>query len=142
MEGYRQAIRRKEKKNGESLSENKIDSMTNYVVKERMREVLYKKRKKSKLVDTVAEILQKENVVQAISYNYDDLVEKRLKEMNSTIKIESVYNEMMPHNMKKPIFHVHGFIPSETEEPGVPVLSEREYHSEDQFSDKTFPLLF
>lgn len=125
IEGYKKAIRTKNK----NLTEQKINDETNKLVTNRIRKVLYNnaERNKSKLVNAIARVATENNVKQIITYNYDDLIETELKKISDAFV--PIYDESITLSVKdKPIYHVHGFIPRENDNPSVPVLSENEYH--------------
>lgn len=92
---------------------------------EDMRTILYSNTKPSKLIDSIAYLIEKGNVESVISYNYDDLVEQRVNRIN---RCYSVYDKSRPNNGDGiNIYHVHGFIPKHG--PWSPiVLGEKEYH--------------
>ncbi len=49
-----------------------------------------------------------------ITYNYDDIIETKLREKNLDIPFESVYGQAInPENDILKIYHVHGFLPCE-----------------------------
>ena len=68
-----------------------------------------------------------------ITYNFDDLLEKLLEK--EIIKARSIYREGdIPLDNELPIYHVHGFIPQETEkysdlDKSLLVFSEEGYHA-------------
>ncbi len=130
MDGYHSAIREKYKDTkSDETTELAIEEEAQKEVMERIREVLYQnvnKTSKSKLMGTITSIASDECVKQLITYNYDDLIETELPDKS---KFTSVYNEDIDFfNNSKTIYHVHGFIPRDESLPGIPVLSEREYH--------------
>lgn len=131
IEGYRDALKRKYN----SQSDNWIDDNTKAIVSRKIREVLYRNvnnSTNSELVKAIAQVAKSENVEKIISYNYDDLIETEIeaqKKGKDKKQFIPVYNETMDLSVGTvPIYHVHGFIPRDNESPGVPVLSEMEYH--------------
>ena len=64
-------------------------------------------------------------VDQAISFNYDDLLETALigKRLSHSIFDRTIYTES-----RFPIYHVHGMIPQNRGIDSTPVLGEQEYH--------------
>ena len=125
IERYSEVLRQ-EKPN---VSEQQINEDINKVVTDRIRDALYKNianNSSSELVKIIASVAKNKNVQQLITYNYDDLVETEIANSNSFV---SVYDDSISHaEVIKPIYHVHGFIPRDKTLPGLPVLSEKEYH--------------
>ncbi len=60
-----------------------------------------------------------------ITYNYDDLIEKGLDELN-IMNIPVFGNQAQSEYT--PVFHVHGYLPQDVNDVSTIVLSEREYH--------------
>lgn len=92
-----------------------------------MRNILYKKKNPSKLIEEIANLAVIKDVESIISYNYDDLVEQEIRKNK---QCNSVYDKSRPYGKDfLPIYHVHGFIPESNKENWSPiVLGEREYH--------------
>lgn len=85
--------------------------------------------RESKLVHVIAECIESEKLNSVITYNYDDILERELAKRD--VSFFSVDGQNRPAVYQFPIFHVHGFIPSEQDssyDKNV-VLSEDEYHS-------------
>lgn len=85
--------------------------------------------KESKLVDVVVDCIDNGTLESIITYNYDDVLEREL--IKRKIPFTSVDGHNRPLSNQFPIFHVHGFIPSEQDksfDKNV-VLSEDEYHA-------------
>lgn len=65
-------------------------------------------------------------VDQAITFNYDDLLEEALR---STSRLgQSIFNRTVYTGNHFPIYHVHGLIPQNPLIDSTPVLGEQEYH--------------
>lgn len=85
--------------------------------------------KESKLVDAIADCIESGALESVITYNYDDVLEREVAKRK--IPFASVDGQNRPLPNQFPIFHVHGFIPSEPDrsyDKNV-VLSEDEYHA-------------
>ena len=102
-----------------------------------IRYILYKEAKNTS--DLLKELAQlcvpnrgKVGIQAIVNYNFDDLVEKNLK--NIRVKYHSIYAEgMVPNNDEVGIYHVHGFIPQEKGDyknlaKSLLVFSEEGYH--------------
>lgn len=64
-----------------------------------------------------------------ITYNFDDLLERRLEKDN--ISVNSIYDENgYTNNDKLSVFHVHGFLPTKFNEEEIHelIFSEEDYH--------------
>ena len=89
-----------------------------------LKEILYEKKKESKLIPVIADIARKTNCESVITYNYDDLIEQKLGSKYQSITEKTRYTE----KDVIPIYHVHGFVPQQ-KEPSPIILGEREYHN-------------
>lgn len=68
-----------------------------------------------------------------ITYNYDDIIETKIREKNMDIPFQSVYGQGIdPDNRALAIYHVHGFLPQEgaISELNNITLSEYVYHEQ------------
>jgi len=75
----------------------------------------------------IAAMVETKKVSQAITFNYDDLVERALEKEG--IPTYSISDAKCFNSPNFPIYHVHGFIPKEDYfGEGKPVLGEYEYH--------------
>lgn len=105
-----------------------------------IRKALYKGVKKiteQKQLESIAKasrpLIGKLGIKAIITYNFDDLLEQHLERKN--IDYKSIYREgdfEIP--TKRPIYHVHGFVPSKSEnysqlEKGLLVFAEDGYHT-------------
>ena len=98
---------------------------------ERIREVLYKDKKDSDLVNVICEAIADGEVDQVITYNYDDLIESKLEKLNAKFRPVSTKSVLLQRG-EVPIFHVHGMIPESNSFGNIkpcPVLSEKDYHT-------------
>ena len=90
-----------------------------------MKSILYANTHSSSLIDAIADLVVKSNVDSIISYNYDDLVEQKVKKAKECY---SVYDKSRPeHGNALQVYHVHGFIPQNGAWSPI-VLGEKEYH--------------
>ncbi|MFW6016388.1 MAG: SIR2 family protein [bacterium] len=93
--------------------------------------------KDQKILSTIAKCAHaprnKLGICSIITYNFDDLLERHLKEENVRIKV--IYREEdIPNDDSLPIYHVHGFLPDESTkysdlDKSLFVFSEEAYHS-------------
>nr|WP_299167675.1 SIR2 family protein [uncultured Allomuricauda sp.] len=108
-----------------------------------VRDVLYSemnKDKKSKLLDEIVKICvapgKSPNLDSIITYNFDDILEYKLKKTEMPIPYKSVYGiGIEVKNDELPIYHVHGYLP-ETEKLNDShkiTFGESNYHQ--QYSD-------
>ncbi len=68
-----------------------------------------------------------------ITYNYDDLLERYLSKSDIDIPFKTIFSPgVEPSDMELPIYHVHGFLPSEGDinENNRVILSEDMYHEQ------------
>ena len=107
--------------------ENGFRSMEEF--KRQMHVSLYKNSPKpnSKLYDSIVKAILTNKVDQAITFNYDDLVETALDEKG--ISAHSIFERSHYSGPDFPIYHVHGMIPQTRKIESTPVLSEKEYHT-------------
>lgn len=90
-----------------------------------MKDILYANTHSSKLIESIANLINKCTIESIISYNYDNLVEQ---EVNKTNRCYPVYAKTRPvEGNNYYIYHVHGFIPKNGIWSDI-VLGEREYH--------------
>lgn len=83
----------------------------------------------SKLVQVIVKSIESEKLSSVITYDYDDILEREL--VKGAMPFFSIDGQNRPAANQFPIFHVHGFIPSDQDksyEKNV-VLSEDEYHA-------------
>ena len=83
----------------------------------------------SELVNTIVNCIKAGKVTNVITYNYDDILERKLEK--DGVQYFSVDGQNRADSYQFPIFHVHGFIPQEEDssyDRNV-VLSEDEYHA-------------
>ena len=94
-----------------------------------VREALYSVvPRESKLVNAIVDCVASGKLESIITYNYDDILERELAKREIPYTSVDGQNRAIPNQF--PLFHVHGFIPSEQDksyEKNV-VLSENEYH--------------
>lgn len=84
-----------------------------------VRQALYQTFDELEKSETVDEILQfcaapgnTPNLDSIISYNYDDIIESKLKNSLYEIPFQTIYGQgINPDNKTLPIYHVHGYLP-------------------------------
>ena len=64
-------------------------------------------------------------VDQAVTFNYDDLLETALE---NNRPYRSIFNRTIHTDNDIPIYHVHGMIPQNRKIDSTPILAEQEYH--------------
>ncbi|MBQ0142676.1 MAG: SIR2 family protein [Prevotellaceae bacterium] len=104
------------------LYETAIEELRNKIKRR-----LYSKPHGSRLVDVLATLTMSEYVDSVVTYNYDDLIENKLKEIGFS-KIMPIYENNRCLPIEKPIYHVHGYVPRDKSLQSKPILSERDYH--------------
>lgn len=87
---------------------------------EAVRSVIYKNLEIDKQSKTIDEIInfciasgKSPNLNSIITYNYDDILERRLKKVSFDVPFMPIYGIGMNPNGHLPIYHVHGFLPFE-----------------------------
>lgn len=83
----------------------------------------------SPLINEICNLIEskRQQAQSIITYNFDDVMERALASRG--VANYSVFEQNQPQRLL-PIYHVHGFIPFDSNEviKSVPVLSEEEYH--------------
>ena len=85
--------------------------------------------KESSLIDSLVSVIKTGKITGVITYNYDDLLERKLDVNKVSYSVLDRHSRPEPGYL--PIFHVHGFISQEKDnafDKNV-VLAEDEYHS-------------
>ncbi len=107
-------------------------------LEQQLKNVMYKNEKvdETELMKSISNISKKREdgtgIKAIVTYNFDDLLEKSLSARD--IKFDSIYSEsLLPVGKELGIYHVHGFIPRDTDnymslENSNLVFSEEEYH--------------
>lgn len=99
--------------------------------KQAIRRALYQGReyRPGALANAVCNLIKykynKKSLTSIITYNYDDLIERGLKE-KGLLNIPVFGNQNQ--KLYIPVYHVHGYLPQGDEIDSIPVLSEKEYH--------------
>lgn len=121
----------------------KIGPKSHLAFENAIRDALYGELKQRSISDLLSEIRQfciaagrSPNLDSIITYNYDDLIEECLKNIDVDIPFASIYSSGMKYKRNElPVYHVHGYLPQEgklTSKNKV-VLSEDGYHQ--QYND-------
>lgn len=93
-----------------------------------IREILYANIRTSNLISSIASLITKGNIESIISYNYDNLVEREIR--NQGKLCFPVFNKARSKDQNSLyIYHVHGYVSHEEDDEYSPiVLGEQEYH--------------
>lgn len=96
-----------------------------------IRDILYANTKSSNLISSIASLITQGNIESVISYNYDNLVEREVREIGKSCS--PIFNTVRPVEQNSLyIYHVHGYVSHQEEEEGGEyspiVLGEQEYH--------------
>lgn len=100
----------------------------------KIKEILYKKDKNESnlLIKALADMIRTKQPESVITYNYDDLLEERLKEIS--VPFVTLVEDTRSFEFSVPIYHVHGFVGKDTSKGDNPILNEADYHAEYQES--------
>ncbi|MCK8816433.1 SIR2 family protein [Natroniella sulfidigena] len=123
------------------LQNNYSNSEDPLAFEKEIRKVLYKKANqnnlKSKLVDEIIQFCvapgKSSNLDSIITYNYDDVIEKAISNLEIDLPYKSIYSPgVNPSFNELPIYHVHGFLPENEEltAKNKVVLSDSHYHEQ------------
>lgn len=109
-----------------------------YALENNVRDTLYKETKigDTSTIDNIVLLIQSLKVNSVITYNYDDILERRLYIKNPNFKVKSLHGESQDFNKDEfPIYHVHGFLPESSilNENNKITFGEKTYH--DQYLD-------
>lgn len=104
---------------GRYLQETLVDEKTKNKFEKEVREALYEtfeENVESPIMDEIIKLCiapgNSPNLDSIITYNYDDIIESKLKEKNLDIPFQSIYGQgINPDNKSLTIYHVHGFLP-------------------------------
>jgi hypothetical protein len=118
-----------------SINDSNIS--TEEVFRELLHKVLYKQcNGQSALLNEIVEFCRAtrhgKGLHAIVTYNFDDLVEQNFK--RNRMKYRSIYRDFdLPKKSEMPIYHVHGFLPQDTElignmNNGHLVFTQDEYH--------------
>jgi hypothetical protein len=99
----------------ESIKDDKIKNKFENKVREALYET-YNKNAESLVMDEIIKFClapgNSPNLDGIITYNYDDIIETKLKESNLDMPFESIFGQSInPDNNALKIHHVHGFLP-------------------------------
>lgn len=106
---------------GRYLQESLFDSKDKNKFEKEVRKTLYESFDKnvySPIMDEIVKLCaapgNSPNLDGIITYNYDDIIETKIREKNMDIPYQSVYGQAVdPDNRALAIYHVHGFLPQE-----------------------------
>ncbi len=99
-------------------------------VYELIKEALYlNEEKESHLLNTIISLIQNKQIDTIVTYNYDDLIERKLESYGTPVFPVLEGDEVMQRD-GVPILHVHGYIPKSKKPTSVPhlILEESSYN--------------
>ena len=82
-------------------------------------------------IDAIVNHVIEKNVDSILTYNYDDLIERRLDEKGKEFQYYSVYGNNRIVDKYFPIYHLHGFVPLDSKKRPIlstPKITEQQYH--------------
>ncbi len=116
------------------------DNRVNKTFESDVRDLLYRhldKKKKSEIFNEIVKLCvapgKSHNLDSIITFNYDDILEKHLSQLEIDIPFRSIYKVgQRPKPGELPIYHVHGFLPREgkLDDGNKITLSEDVYHEQ------------
>lgn len=125
---------------GRYLQESLFDSEDKNKFEKEVRQTLYEsfdKNVDSPIMDEIVKLCaapgNSPNLDGIITYNYDDILETKIKQKNIDIPFQSVFGQAVdPDNRALAIYHVHGFLPQEgpINELNYITLGEYVYHEQ------------
>lgn len=104
---------------GRYLQESLVDGKTKNKFEKEVREALYEtfdENVESPIMDEIIKLCiapgNSPNLDSIVTYNYDDIIESKIKEKKLDIPFQSIYGQgINPDNKSLTIYHVHGFLP-------------------------------
>jgi hypothetical protein len=104
---------------GRYLQESLVDGKTKNKFEKEVRDALYETFDENIESPIMTEIIKlciapgnSPNLDGIITYNYDDIIESKIKEKKLDIPFQSIYGQgINPDNKSLAIYHVHGFLP-------------------------------
>lgn len=110
--------------------EHKYKDKPEFLVHELIKKALYlNEEKESHLLDTIISLIQEGQIDTIVTYNYDDLIERKLESYGTPVFPILEGDEVMQRD-GVPILHVHGYIPKSKKPTSVPhlILEEGSYN--------------
>ncbi|SHO62788.1 SIR2 family protein [Algoriphagus zhangzhouensis] len=128
---------------GRYLQESLFDTKDKNRFEKEVRKTLYDsfdKDAESPIMDEIVKLCaapgNSPNLDGIITYNYDDVIETKIKEKNMDIPFQSVYGQAVdPDNRALAIYHVHGFLPQEGTINELNNITLGEYVYHEQYSN-------
>lgn len=125
---------------GRYLQKSLLDSKIKYKFEKEVRKALYESYDESINSQIMDEIIKlcvapgnSPNIDGIITYNYDDIVESKLKKTGIDVQFQTVYGHgLNPDNKSLAIYHVHGFLPRDgaIDDRNYITLGEFVYHEQ------------
>ena len=112
-------------------SELKSSNFTKHVYQELYKN--YKPEQANETLNSVSKAIVNQKFSSIITYNYDDLLERKISDLDNKFKFEVIYRDNIKIKHKGiPIYHVNGYLPYNTKisKRNTITLDESSYHEQ------------